>query len=329
MECNMKKTIFRVFLAALPILLLSAGSAQADNLALRQQANAMIGVLPDKMPGSGGDSPALIALGKTLYMEKRLSKNDSQSCNSCHNVEAGGSGVDNAVTSTGAFGEKGGRNAPTVWNAGFQVAQFWDGRAADLVAQAKGPVLNPVEMAMPDEKTVEQKLQAIPSYRKEFAAAIGKENAITYNNMAMAIAAFERTLITRDRLDEYLKGNDKALSVQEIKGLKAFMDTGCTACHNGPTLGGKSFQKLGLANAYRNSADQGRHAVTGNESDRMVFKVPMLRDIGRTAPYFHDGSIATLEEAVAQMAWLQLGKKLEPVTISDITAFLRALNHQG
>ena len=309
------------------ILLVSQQTLAADDL--RQQANTLFGVLPASMPGAESDNAELVALGRELYMDKRLSKNDSQSCNSCHNVEANGSGVDNQPTSTGAFGDKGGRNAPTVWNAGFQLAQFWDGRAPDLVAQAKGPILNPVEMAMPEEKIVVEKLQKIESYQGTFRKVFGSDNAITYDNVAKAIAAFERTLITKDRFDDYLNGDDKALTAQEQKGLQAFIDNGCAACHNGATLGGNSYQKMGMMNDYANEKDQGRFEVTKKEADRMVFKVPMLRDIGRTAPYFHDGSVETLEKAIEQMAWLQLGKKLDDETIKDITAFLKSMNHKG
>lgn len=309
-------------------LILLSSSVCADD-ALRQQANMLFGTLPKTMPGSEKDTPALVDLGKSLYMDKRLSKNDSQSCNTCHNVEKARPGVDNQATSTGAFGKKGGRNSPTVWNAGFQSSQFWDGRAADLVAQAKGPVLNPIEMGMPDEAVVENKLRGVPQYQKQFKQAFGADNQITYNNIAVAIAAFERTLITRDRFDDYLKGDNKALSAQEQKGLQAFINNGCAGCHSGPTLGGKMFMKMGMVNAYANQKDQGRYDLTKNEADRMMFKVPMLRDVARTAPYFHDGSVNSLEEAVRQMAWLQLGKKMDDATVNDITAFLKAMNHKG
>lgn len=307
-------------------LLIMSSALYADD-ALRQQASAMFGPLPASMPGSENDTPALVSLGKSLYMDKRLSVNDSQSCNSCHNVVDGAAGVDNEPTSPGAFGKRGDRNSPTSMNAGFQVAQFWDGRAADLVAQAKGPTLNPVEMAMPDEAAVEKKLRAIPEYKQQFKAAFGKEDQITYHNIAVAIAAFERTLITKDRFDQFLKGDNKALTAQEQKGLQAFINNGCAGCHSGPTLGGKMYMKMGMVNAYANTTDLGRYNVTKNEADKYVFKVPMLRDVARTAPYFHDGKVATLDEAVKQMAWLQLGKKLDDATTADIVAFLKSMTH--
>lgn len=298
--------------------------------ALQHQAKALFGPLPAHMPGAEEDSAALVALGKTLYMDNRLSVNNTQSCNSCHDVSKAGPGVDNKQFSAGAkHGELGGRNAPTVWNAGFQLAQFWDGRAADLQAQAKGPILNPVEMAMPSEAAVVEKISAIDEYQVAFKKAFNKDNAISYDNLAYAIAAFERTLITKDRFDQYMLGDATALNKQEKAGLQAFINVGCTACHNGPTLGGKVYQKLGLVKPYANQADQGRFDLTQKTTDKMVFKVPMLRDVARTAPYFHDGSVKTLSDAVNQMASLQLGRDLDKKTTADIVAFLQSLTHNG
>lgn len=321
--------MMRKALCCLVTGLIFTSSAAIASDSLRQEGLRLFGVLPDSMPGSDGDTAALVALGKRLYMDPGLSDNQSQSCNTCHNVQDDGPGVDNEQFSTGAFGEKGGRNAPTVWNAGFQLSQFWDGRAADLVEQAKGPVLNPVEMAMSSSEKLEERLQAMPEYQQAFTAAFGDDAEITYDNVAGAIAAFERTLITEDRFDRWLEGDDSAMDQQEIRGLQAFIDIGCSACHNGPTLGGNMYQKMGLVNDYGNQADQGRFDLTANEADRMIFKVPMLRDIARTAPYFHDGSVATLDEAVRQMAWLQRGIELNNATVEDITAFLEALTHEG
>jgi len=279
------------------------------------------------MPGSENDIKTKIALGKKLYFEKRLSKNNTQSCNSCHNLDNGKNGVDNQPTSKGAFGKRGGRNSPTVWNAGLHIAQFWDGRASDLKAQAKGPILNPIEMAMSSEKAVIDKLGKIKEYPALFKAAFPKaSNALTYDNLAEAIAAFERTLITRDRLDKFISGDAKALSQKEQIGLDKFIATGCVACHSGNLLGGRSYMKMGLANKYENIQDFGRYSVTEKDEDRYKFKVPSLRNIANTAPYFHDGKAKTLGDAVTQMAWLQLGKKLSTNDISSIVTFLTALN---
>ncbi len=305
-----------------------AGTAQAADLdakALRKQALELIGTIPDKAPGAEKDTPALVKLGKELYFEKALSKNNSQSCNSCHMVDEKRGGVDNEPTSKGAFGERGGRNSPTTLNSGFQFAQFWDGRAEDLKAQAKGPVLNPVEMAMPDEAEVVKRLNADAKYQGLFKDAYpGVAAPVTYDNMAHAIAAFERTLVTHDRFDDFLKGSDKALTAVELKGLNEFLTQGCTTCHYGPVIGGQVYQKIGLVHPFP-TEDKGRSAVSKDEDDQFKFKVPMLRNIAITHPYFHKGQIATLEEAVRKMGWHQLGKELSDDQVNSLVAFLKSL----
>lgn len=328
MKTNPTSTLVWALAVALPGALNAAEAIKPAEL--RSKVSAFLQPLPDKMPGSDKDTPALVDLGKDLYFEKKLSANDSQSCNSCHAVDQNRGGVDNEATSPGAFGKRGGRNSPTSLNAGFHVAQFWDGRAADLAAQAKGPILNPIEMAMPSEEEVIKKLSAIPKYPQAFSKAFGGDSkAITYDNLAKAIAAFERTLVTHDRVDDFLKGSDSALNNAELEGLNTFVSTGCIACHNGPLLGGNSYQKMGAVNAYSNTEDLGRYSVTKDEADKFKFKVPSLRNIALTAPYFHDGKAATLEEAVRQMAWLQLGRKLEEKEVNSIVTFLKALSDKS
>lgn len=297
---------------------------------LRSRTLEVIQPLPDKMPGAENDTPAMIQLGRRLYFEKKLSQNQTQSCNSCHAVDQGGAGVDHQPTSPGAFGKRGGRNSPTTLNAGFHLAQFWDGRADDLVAQAKGPVLNPIEMAMPSEDIVVSRLSGDAEYQQQFNAAF-PDNAqpVNYENMARAIAAFERTLITRDRFDEFLKGNNQRLTAAETKGLNTFLAVGCTTCHNGPLLGGNSYQKIGLVNAYPNTKDIGRAAVTKDEADQFRFKVPSLRNVAATFPYFHDGQAAELADAVREMGQLQLGLDLSSEQVADITTFLKSLTGEG
>ena len=313
---------------ALPVSVEAADAAKPAEV--REKAKAFFQPVPDKMPGAEKDTAPLVSLGRKLYFEKGLSANNSQSCNSCHAVDKNRGGVDNEPTSPGAFGKRGGRNSPTVLNAGFHLAQFWDGRAADLAAQAKGPILNPGEMAMPSEAEVVKKISGMAEYPKAFAAAFpGEKEAVSYENIARAIAAFERTLVTHDRFDDFLKGDDKALTGPELKGLETFVSTGCIACHNGPLMGGNSYQKMGVVNAYANTEDLGRQAVTKSEEDKLKFKVPSLRNIGLTAPYFHDGKAATLDEAVRQMAWLQLGRKLEDTEVQSIVTFLNALTDKG
>ena len=308
-------------------VLVLASAHAATPAELRSGALKVLAPIPDKMPGSETDTPARVKLGRDLFFEKKLSANNTQSCNSCHAVDKGRGGVDNEPTSPGAFGKRGGRNSPTVLNAGFHVAQFWDGRAKTLEDQAKGPVLNPGEMAMPSEAAVIAKLKAEKKYVGAFKKAFpGEADPVTYDNFAKAVGSFERTLRTHDRFDDFLKGDDKALTAAELKGLDTFLTIGCTTCHAGPLLGGNDFKKLGILNAYENTADKGRIEVTKEDYDEFVFKVPSLRNIALTAPYFHDGSQKTLEQTVQKMAWLQLGKKLSDDETASLTAFLRALS---
>ncbi|MCX6153490.1 MAG: c-type cytochrome [Candidatus Kapabacteria bacterium] len=294
---------------------------------LLTQAKTFFAPLPAKMPGAENDSPELIALGKKLYFETHLSFNNSQSCNSCHNIENGAAGVDNKQFSIGADGGKGGRNSPTVLNAGFQFVQFWDGRAKDLFEQAKGPILNPKEMGLKSDKDAEKAISGFSEYKNMFLKAFPADNgAITFDNIAMAIAAFERTLISKSRFDNFLSGNVTTLNEAELAGLKAFMAAGCNACHQGAMIGGNMYQKMGLLKPYQNTKDLGRFEVTKLESDKFIFKVPTLRNIDRTSPYFHDGSVASLYDAVKMMGSLELGKELLPEDILSIVIFLKALN---
>lgn len=315
----------------IPFLLLAATTVYAaDNDLLISRANRFFSPLPASMPGAETDTPERIALGKKLYFDKRLSINDKQSCASCHILDNGSAGVDNLPTSPGARGERGTRNSPTVLNAGWQDSQFWDGRAGDLVEQAKGPILNPIEMGMPDEKTVVNKIAGIDDYQKDFAVAFPERKpAIDYQNIAEAIAAFERTLITPSRFDDFMNGDVNALSEVEQRGLKTFLKIDCKSCHDGKLLGGETYEPLGKENPYENQTDQGIYALTKDEDDRMNFKVAQLRNVALTAPYFHDGKIATLDEAVRTMAKLQLDEELSDQQVSDITSFLKALTDKN
>lgn len=265
----------------------------------------------------------LISLGKKLYMDPRLSVNNKISCNSCHRMDK--FGVDNEATSPGHDGRRGDRNSPSSFNAALHVAQFWDGRSKDVEAQALGPILNPIEMGMPDEASVVKKLKAIAEYNSAFKAAFpGKKDPLTYNNIGVAIGAFERTLITPSRFDKFLKGNVKILTNIEKRGLKKFMEIGCTSCHSGATVGGNDYQKVGLIHEYK-TEDLGRYNVTKDEDDKHVFKVPSLRNVAETWPYFHDGKVKTLDEAIRLMAWHQLGEKVDQAFINDVKAFLKTL----
>jgi cytochrome c peroxidase len=302
-----------------------AKGAKNTGARLLKEALAVFGKLPDKMPGSENDTPAQIALGEKLYSERAISINKTQSCNDCHRLDANMGGVDNLPTSPGAEGKSGDRNSPTTLNAGFHFAQFWDGREPDLVAQAKGPVLNPIEMGMPGDDVVLTRLKEadyLPLFKKAFPS---DEQPLTYDNFAKAVAAFERTLITRDRFDDFLSGDQHALTPREKRGLAQFMEIGCTECHQGMLLGGTEFRKMGEVAPYANTKDLGRYEVTKKEEDKFVFKVPSLRNIGITGPYFHDGQVKTLPEAVKMMGELQLGVELDDDQTGMIVAFLRSL----
>jgi cytochrome c peroxidase len=292
--------------------------------ATRGRAQQLLGVLPAE--ASSDSNPVTeekITLGRMLYYDARLSKNHDISCNSCHQLD--NAGVDSEPTSPGHQGQRGGRNSPTVYNAALHLSQFWDGREPDVEAQAKGPVLNPIEMAMPSEAAVVGVLKSIPGYAPLFAAAFPEsDDPITYDNMARAIGAFERRLITPGRLDAFIQGDDAALTSEELAGLDRFLLAGCTTCHRGAAIGGGLYQKIGLLKPYATD-DPGRQAITGNDADLHKFKVPSLRNVARTGPYFHDGSIATLEQVVRLMGEHQLGRTLPDEEVAAILVFLAAL----
>jgi cytochrome c peroxidase len=269
------------------------------------------------------DDPQLVKLGAMLFFDPRLSKSGFISCNSCHNLSRGGS--DNLKTSIGDKWQEGPINSPTVLNSSLNVAQFWDGRAADLKEQAGGPIANPGEMAFTHELAVEM-LQSVPGYTVEFRKAFGTDK-IDIDMVTDAIAAFEETLVTpHSKFDKWLAGDDDALTPTELRGYELFKTSGCVACHNGASLGGNSFQKMGLVEPYHTTAEaEGRSAVTGKDADRFNFKVPTLRNVEMTYPYFHDGGAETLVEAVDIMGRLQLGKRFTPDENAAIVAFLKTL----
>ena len=282
--------------------------------------------LPERMPGSEEDTPARIALGQKLYFERGMSLTKSQSCNDCHFVDRQRPGVDGLPTSPGAKGVAGTRNSPTVLNAGFQKVQFWDGRAADLVEQAKGPLLNPIEMALATEQDVISRVKDRPDLVAAFQLAFPDQaEPVTFDNVAHAIAAFERTLVTPSRFDRYLQGQTDALTLAEKRGLNTFMDMHCIECHSSIPVGGRLLRKLGVYHPYENQSDLGRFDVTHEEQDKFVFKVGMLRNVTLTAPYFHDGRVPTLSEAIRLMAWMQLDMEISPAEIDEIICFFRSL----
>ena len=272
-------------------------------------------------PAATGVAAEQVALGKQLFFDRRLSRNGDTACSSCHPLDRGG--VDHRATSVGTAGRIGARNAPTVYNAARHVAQFWDGRAATLEEQAREPITSAHEMALAPADVV-ARLRAIPGYASEFARAFPGQ-PLDFERVGAALAAFERTLVTPARWDRYLRGDATALNAAEVRGARVFADVGCVQCHTGELLGGSMFQKVGGQRPWPNQRDLGRFTVTHLPADSMVFKVPSLRNVAVTAPYFHDGSVSDLSEAVRMMARHQLGFELQPDEVTAIVAWLGAL----
>lgn len=311
----------------------------ATVMLLGSQAAMGFEVLPASpvIPADNPMSEAKTELGKQLFFDPRLSVDGTISCNSCHNVMA--SGADSRPVSVGVAGQKGGRSAPTVWNSAFLSVQFWDGRAASLEDQAKGPVLNPIEMGMPSKDEAVSRIRSIPGYVTQFAEVFGGDGSVTYDNIAKAIAAYERTLLTPDSpFDRYLKGDKKALSEQAQRGMQLVEKVGCTACHSGPNFAGPvlpvgmgfyqefpTFDNNTFVKKYSLMADKGREEATKDKADAHMWRVPTWRNIALTAPYFHNGSVATLDEAVRVMARTQLDKTLTDQEVGDIVGFLNSL----
>lgn len=309
-------------------LLAAPAWSQSD---LQHQAQQLFKPIPSTPPALPGNPATAqrVALGKMLYFDPRLSESHAISCNSCHMVGMGG--VDLQETSLGHRWQHGGRNAPTVYNAVFDIAQFWDGRAKDLEQQAGGPLVNPVEMDTTEAHVVEQ-LRAIPGYVQAFAKAFpGGSEAITFENIRRAIALFEATLITPNApFDRYLKGDARALDGSQREGLALFINKGCAACHAGINVGGAMYAPFGVVERPGAEIlppdDRGRFAVTKTASDAYVFRVPSLRNVALTPPYFHSGKVWDLRQAVAVMGSSQLGAQLTDAEIDSITAFLGSLS---
>ncbi|SFS34803.1 cytochrome-c peroxidase [Lutibacter maritimus] len=301
-----------------------------EYVALQKTASSMFGKLPKIVENPNNKvTQEKVELGKKLFFDNRLSKDNTQSCNTCHNLET--YGVDNLRTSPGNDGGFGARNSPTVFNAALHMSQFWDGREPDVEAQAGGPILNPVEMAMPSETIVVERLSAIDEYNSLFAKVFPTDkNPINYKNIQNAIGAFERTLVTPSRFDEFINGDLNALTTDEKEGLKLFISTGCVACHSGNVLGGNIYQKFGVYDNYwkytkSTKIDEGKFEVTKNENDKYVFKSPSLRNIEKTYPYFHDGSVSDLKEAIRIMGKIQLNKDLSEKDLNSLISFLNSL----
>lgn len=272
---------------------------------------------------------AKVQLGQVLFYDPRISKSGKSSCNSCHNLANWG--VDQMKASADSLDNPTGRNAPTVLNAALHNMQFWDGRALTIEEQAGKPILNQEEMAVPHLGFLINRLRNDSMYRTLFNEAFpGEMIPVSYTNMEKAIGAFERTLLTPSRFDGYMAGDLKALTREEKEGLTAFMDAGCATCHNGVGVGGGSMQRFGIFTDYRTLThsrmdDEGRLNITGDHSEKDIFKVPGLRNVDKTYPYFHDGSIAGLDSAVKIMAATELNKKLTVQEVANIVAFLKTM----
>jgi cytochrome c peroxidase len=312
-----------------PAAAAAAAPAASPAEALLARAKGLFATLPAQVDNP--DNPitdAKVALGRVLYADTRLSKNHDLSCNSCHALDKFGVDVrpESGATSAGHKAQKGDRNTPTVYNAALHFTQFWDGRAKDVEEQAKGPILNPVEMAVLDAEHAVAMLTSIPGYEPLFKAAFpGETGPISYDNVGKAIGAFERKLTTPDAFDAFLGGKTDALDERAQRGLALFLDAGCVACHMGPALGGQMYQKLGLLKPYE-TKDVGRFGVTKNEADKFFFKVPSLRNVAKTAPYFHDGSVVSLTDAIRIMARVQTAKgEMTDAEVADMLAFFDAL----
>ena len=322
----------RTLAAALALASLTIGwtAAWGAEDPLMKEAQGLFQPIPEKPPAVKDvvATPAMVELGKALYFDPRLSESHNISCNTCHQIGLGG--VDMLPVSIGHKSQKGNRNAPTVLNSVFNTAQFWDGRAADLKEQAGGPIQNPIEMSITHQHAIEM-LRGIPGYKAMFDAAFpGDKDPITIQSVEKAIAAFEATLNTPNApFDKYLRGDANALTTEQKEGLKLFVDKGCSGCHNGINIGGGMYAPFGVVEKpgadILPPADKGRFQVTKTASDEYVFKVPTLRNIELTPPYFHSGKSWDLKQAVGVMATSQLGEHLTDDQITKITAFLKSL----
>jgi len=313
----------------LTLLLALATSALAQD-EVEKLARSIFQPVPTSPPALKNNpaSPAKVELGKMLYFEPRLSASHLISCNTCHNVGLGG--VDLQETSVGHGWQKGPRNAPTVLNSVFNIAQFWDGRAKDLAEQAKGPVQASVEMSNSPQQVIAT-LKSMPEYVEYFASAFpGEKDSVTFDNMARAIEVFEAMLLTPNApFDRFLTGDPQALDAGQMEGLRLFIEKGCAGCHNGMNIGGTSYFPFGVREApaadVRPPGDVGRFQVTNTAADRYVFKSPSLRNIALTPPYFHSGKVWGLADAVTIMGTAQLGIDLDMAEAEKITLFLHTL----
>lgn len=325
----MRQPILSALLLAAAFAPASAAAEAPDARKLLDEAKALFQPLPPAPVAKDPVQAARVELGRRLFFENRVSEDGNVSCAHCHLPDRQAS--DGLAKAIGVFGKENARNAPSVFNAALNFRQHWRGDRESLEDQAEKSLLGPASFGNPDQAAAMGKLKAVPAYPEAFAKAFpGEKDPVSSKNWGLAVAAFERTLLTPSKFDAFLNGDVKALSPQELSGLRLFIDTGCAGCHNGPGVGGASFQKFGVVEDYWKETgvktpDKGRADVTKNDADLYVFKVPSLRNVAKTDPYFHDGSVAQLARAVEIMGKTQLGKALSPKETADIVAFLGSL----
>jgi cytochrome c peroxidase len=319
---------YRMFIMALFTVFLVSGVSAEDEVFT--QATQVFSPLPAVMASEKNPvTPEKVALGKILFYENRISIDGTVSCAKCHPMSL--YVADGLRKSIGNNYKLNPRNAPTVFNAASQISAHWIGNRTDVEDQARQAVTGPPAFGMPTPESVEKKLREFKEYRALFKKAFpADKEPVTVDNFAKAVGAFERTLLTPSPFDAFLKGDKAILSSEQRGGLKTFMKIGCAGCHSGTYLGGQMYQKFGIIEPYWNytkseKVDEGRYAVTKNEAEKYMFKVPVLRNVEKTPPYFHDGSVDTMEEAVFIMAKVQLGRELTKEQVSDVTAFLKSL----
>jgi cytochrome c peroxidase len=319
-----------IFLFTISLLCTTVLHAADADVELMNKSKAIFGPLPPSMPLTENPiTPEKVKLGSMLFWEPRISVDGTVSCVKCHPM--GLYAADGLKKAIGNNCKENPRNAPTIFNAAAQISEHWIGNRTSVEDQAKQALIGPPSFGMPNYESVEKVLKGMKGYAAMFKAAFPNDkDPVTVDNFAKAVGAFERTLMTPAPFDDFMQGNEKALTAQQKQGLQTFMDTGCLTCHFSPYLGGQIYQKFGVFEPYEKYTksglvDEGRFAVTKNPSDKFVFKVPVLRNVAETPPYFHDGSVAKLADAAMIMAKIQLAKDLTQEQAGDIAAFLASL----
>ncbi|TGN17312.1 cytochrome-c peroxidase [Leptospira idonii] len=300
----------------------------ADGWDVLEETKSKIGALPARSPGSESDTEATVNLGRKIFSDRNLSLNQIQSCTTCHILDGRQAGTDGQSVSRGTFGQIGRRNAPSILNVGYLKVLFWDGRKSSLEEQAVVPFLDPLEMALPSEAELLNRLNADSQYADLFKAAFPGSPSVSIASLRIALSAFQRTLITPSRFDDFANGNINALNYYEKRGLRTFLNLGCTNCHEGYMLGGSQFKKLDTVYSY-NPNDQGRYEFTGKDEDKKFFRVPSLRNVTLTAPYFHDGSVRNLEAAIARMNHYEAPREISASEITEMISFLKSLSDKN